>query len=854
MSRFALHVVAAAVLLVFAACTTAVGVRDAGRASELATKRTVAAGYEFASIPGGVAVAGRAYSYTVQAAAEREPARRTTWTYSLLSGPAGMTISGNTVSWTPEDHDAGTHQVRVAATSGAGEIRVQRFLLTVNPPEAWRPFGMGGGGWIPAVAFSSTDPSTIYVGCDVGGFYRSRDGGLTWENRNSGLTDYYVQCLAVHPSDGDTVFAGTNSGVYRSLDGGVSWELKRAGFPQPREYEYSSPISALEIDASSPDVIYAGVGRPRFGDYGAGTVFRSPDGGETWTRHTAGLDPAAIITSIATDPADPGAVYAGTDRGVYHSTDGGVSWRRISRGLPHQHVSDIAVSRDGRGTLFAVLDTDLDSETWRGGIYRSDDRGQTWLERNDGLAKWMGNRTSLDTVSSYRNLVFDPVDPRTLYVADTSWGTVGIYRSTNGGDTWQLIMDVRERRNVDPGWITFFGPSPNSLAVDPHDPDHIVFGTDGQVLESRDGGGSWHPVYTRSVGGDRWATTGLETTCLGDIAVHPDRPQRVFLGYYDISLLRTDDAGESFVCLREEFDDEYRCNAFAVAIDPANPDIVYASGGPAGAEAETMGRVYRSVDGGVEWSCVADDRNGFPGGTVETIVIDPDSPADRRTIFATSSPNGVYKSIDGGLTWSDANAGLPRDHRAVSSLAIDPTDTRVLYVALSPSAERPGGLFRTTDGGAGWHRLPAHGRPGSIHAIAVDPNDGSVVYVGARREWCPEEGRMCPGGVYKSTDSGITWEHMTAALPDSDRVAVIDLVVDPRDSRTVYAASFDHPYHDFATGAGVLVSTDGGESWAAMNEGLPILSVQTIELDTATNTLYAGTLGSGVYVRSLSSP
>jgi photosystem II stability/assembly factor-like uncharacterized protein len=475
----------------------------------------------------------------------------------------------------------------------------------------------------------------------------------------------------------------------------------------------------------------------------------------------------------------------------------------------------------------------------------------SWREKNDGFFTWLGSGRNFETISTYRNLIIDPHDSDTLYIADTSWWTVGIYRSTDGAESWRLIMDVRETKNVDLGWITFFGPSPNGMALDPHNREHLLFGTDGQVIETRDGGKSWHPVYTRRTGPDSWATTGIETTCLWDIAVHPAKPDRVFLGYYDIGLLRTDDGGKSFTSLREEFDEGHRCNSLAVTIDPDNPDIVYASGGPPGDEGEVHGRIYRSVDGGTRWHCSANEENGFPGGLIRHILVDPSSPPDERTLYASNLPNGVFKSTDGGRSWTEINNGLPRENLQVWCLEMDAGNSGVLYAALSPANGHPGGLYRSVNGGAEWTPMDVNRYVRNIHAVEIDPADSNTLYVGTRRMWSGDERKMYYGGIYKSTDAGTSWRRLATEPPASEHIAVYDIIVDPGNTDRVYAACFDHPYHDFPEGEGILVSSDGGETWEAMNEGLPIRSVETIELDTATHTLYAGTMGSGVYVRKL---
>ncbi|MGE5532126.1 MAG: WD40/YVTN/BNR-like repeat-containing protein, partial [Bacteroidota bacterium] len=163
-------------------------------------------------------------------------------------------------------------------------------ILTVGVAEAdiqWRNLGPSGGGWIQSLACDPRDPDTIYLGCDVGGFYRSDDAGKTWSIHNDGLTDYFIQSIAVHPRDTRIIVLGAEGGIFKTTDGCLTWQAKREGFPKPNSSSFGAPIGALCFDPTSPDVLYAGIGRPRWGKDGRGEIYKSEDCGESWRLVTA---------------------------------------------------------------------------------------------------------------------------------------------------------------------------------------------------------------------------------------------------------------------------------------------------------------------------------------------------------------------------------------------------------------------------------------------------------------------------------------------------------------------------------------------------------------------------------------
>lgn len=727
-------------------------------------------------------------------------------------------------------------------------------LLASGPARgAWRNFGPGGGGWIPCMAVSPHDTRVVFAGCDVGGFYRSDDAGATWTIHTAGLTDVYVECIVPHPRDRDTIYAGTEGGVHKSVDGGRTWACLRDGFPPPERHRFSAPVGALAVDPNRPDTLYAGIGRPRWGKDGAGTVYRTDDGGAHWRVANpggGGMDRDAIVASLVPDPRDGRRLLAATHRGLFRSDDAGATWRALTNGLPHRRVRRVARCEARPDILYLTLGSEPGRTPWQGGVYRSDDGGATWQPRCEGLGRTVGRPGAADPMTSnVDRLAVHPENPDIVYAGDTAWVTAGLYRTTDGGRRWERVTRARPAgaapANMDYGWITMWGPTVMGLAMDPRAPDTLYFSTSGHAFRSTDRGESWRQIYTRRAERpagapasetNGWAGTGLEVTCLNRIVVHPLDPRRLYLCYADIGLLQTFDGGRTFAQTVRGM----KCagNTFTVVFDPADPRTLWAG---TGWWNRNEGDVCRSDDGGFSWTVVGRPETGLPNGQTRHLLVDPSSPAGARRLFVGVNGHGVYASEDGGASWNARNEGLPGGE--VRGLAPDPADPAVLFALLAKGKDHGGGLFRSADRGRSWRRIGGDFACPDAKALVVCPSDPRRICVGAREIYTG--GKLHPGGVFVSEDGGATWRH---ALKDCFIEA---LAADPRSADTLYAGGTDHPYHDGALGSGVWRTCDGGHTWESLNgPGLTSRKIACLAVDPhRPERLYAGTGGNGAFVR-----
>jgi len=702
----------------------------------------------------------------------------------------------------------------------------------------WTSIGPGGGGWIESIATDPFDPALLHLGCDVGGYYRSADFGGHWRIQNAGLQDYFVQCIAVSPVDRGLILLGCEGGIHKSTDGGKTWLPRRDGFPALERYAFSAPIGALTFDPAHSRVVYAGIGRPRWGNGGAGAIYRSDDAGETWRLCPRGDIPAdAIVGGLLVAP-DGSFALAATDKGLFRSEDGGRTWLESDAGLTHKHCGRVAISRSAPEVCYLTIDTlARDQEPFDGGVYKSVDRGRTWVRKSSGLADRVGPKGGpYQLCSGYREIVISPTDPNTVYVGSTAWVSSGLYKSEDGGERWSATGPVSDQPGIDYGWICQWGATVECLAISTQRPDTLVIGTSGHAFVTRDGAKTWHQAYCTEYKDGRFAGNGLEVTCLNSITFDPRRKERVYCGYFDIGLLISDDLGKTF--RRSAQGMKNAGNTFTVLADPAVPGKLWAGTGEWGAN---VGDVCRSVDDGRTWTVVGKPETGLPNGQTRTLLLDPASPPSARRLYVTVNGHGVYMSEDGGTSWRAANEGLPEKARGgIAGLVMSPGTAGgkpVLRCLLSGKTEDGSGIYESPDGGASWRKVSTQGIFGDCKQLVADPKSFDTLYV------CLRETQSTPGGLWRSADGGRTFVQLY------DYHFAQCMAVNPRSSSILYLGLTDHPYHDGNVTPGLLVSRDGGKTWQPENTGLTSSHISSITVDPHDpGLIVVGTGGNGMFV------
>lgn len=582
---------------------------------------------------------------------------------------------------------------------------------------------------------------------------------------------------------------------------------------------YGGSVGAVAVHPTQPGVVLTGT-------FGAG-VFRSTDGGITWRRSSAGLPVDTLVFDIAYAPSQPSIVYLATYAGgLFKSTDGGVSWRHTG-GLRGGTIVTVAVRETDAHEVFASSG----SQTWR-----TLDGGATWSEvrRSDDESLWAAELLlpAGDTVYAagpdflvshdggttwtegaapphVQTLVADPADARTVLIGSGS----GVHRSTDGGRTFTRVMDVPVLDFVES--LTFHHSNPK-----------VVFAGAyySRVYRSTDGGVTWAPWRAGLPAGERaFVASGARGVLVG-LAHH---------GVYRRTL--SDDRW------RPSRNGVTAPHVGAIVVPPTGGSTVYAGthrqgvlrsddSGTSWRSAGLYGRivsalavhpksasvlyaatdagVYRSSDGGRSWR----RKLHVPGNGITDVEVARSSPS---TVYAATFEGGVFRSTDGGATWRKTGfAG----YQVAFSLAVHPTAPKIVYVGT-----RFSGVLRSTDGGATW-------RQGAGVPTQRDVRDVEIDRTAPRRVYAAVEA----GGIYRTGDSGTTWRRLPAPTVDAWTVAL-----DARRPGFVYAGGI-------LRGSGVYRSKDSGRTWSPMPSGLTTTWIADLALHPSGRMLHAGTTAYGL--------
>ena len=691
------------------------------------------------------------------------------------------------------------------------------------------------------VELDPQNPKTIWVGTgennssrsSYGGYgvFRSDDAGDTWRYMGLGDSDR-IGRVKVDPRDSNRVFVaslgklytpGGERGVYRSSDAGETWEQILPGDPHDvvPPSGGTTGFADLTFEPGNPDVIYAAAWersrRPwDFVEGGEGSgIYKSTDGGDTWSRLEAGLPRGDHVGRIglAVSPSQPSTLYASLDNQellpeeLWDMGDGAVTAKRLREMTKEEFLaqdpeeiedfirsSDLDASLDaaklvemieeGELTLqdlLAELDdanANLFNTDIKGiEIWRSDDAGASWRRTHDEPI-----REVVYTYGYYFGQIrVAPDDPDRIYVLG-----VPLITSVDGGKTYQTINGRDVHGDHQAFWI------------DPSFPERMITGNDGGLDVSYDGGHSWlkldaQPVgqfYTVAVdladpynvygglqdngvlkgssrsrpGIDPWQKIGG-----GDgmyIQVDPRDNETTYLGL-QFGYYSRIGAGEGIsVRPRDKLrEPALRYNwSSPIQLSEHNADVLYFG----------ANKLYRSLDQGETWVAISPDltrsemRGDVPFGTLTSIS---ESPLDFGRIWAGTDDGYVHFTDDGGREWRDVSAGLPRD-RWVTRVDASRHDSARAYVSLNGYRDDDlmAYVFRTDDSGATWTSIAAGLPAEPVNVVREDPVNEDVLYAGTDR------------GAYVSLDRGASWQALPAGLPN---VPVHDLVVHPRERELV---------------------------------------------------------------------
>jgi photosystem II stability/assembly factor-like uncharacterized protein len=732
----------------------------------------------------------------------------------------------------------------------------------------YRSVGPARGGRVTTVTGVPSEPLTFYMGSTGGGVWKTTDAGQTWVN----VTDKYFDvgsmgAIDVADSDPNIIYAGTGSdalrsnvsigkGVYRSLDAGKTW--LHVGLPNVGN------IGGIRVHPTNPQIVFvAAIGNPFKPNPDRG-VYRTGDGGLSWQKVLYVSDSTGAV-DVEFQPGNPSTVYASMWRaerkpwtiisgafegGVYRSTDGGTSWRKLTHGLPNDLVgkSNIAVTPADSNVVYVLIEAKPG-----GGLYRSDDAGENFRLVSD-------YPPLITRPFYYTTITVDPRDANVVWV-----GTEGLYKSTDGGHTW-VPQHNPHGDNHD-------------LWINPRATDIMIQSNDGGAIVTLNGGRTWSTQYNQptaeiyAVAADQqfpyrlygaqqdnstvivpslplssgspdsplqeWrAGPGCET---GPIIPHPTNPDTVYgscKGQFSRMSLRAGQEKQYWVGAQSLYGNAGKDLVFRfqrvspMEISPFDPRVIYYG----------SQYVHRTRDEGVTWDKISPDltwnppeRQQKPSG--EPITIDVtgeeyysviyairESPLEPGVIWTGANDGPFYVTRDNGRTWTNVTPKEQPPGCRVQNIEPSPHRKGSAYYAVLCyllGDFRPY-LWRTDDYGVSWTRL-ATGSNGiaadePTRVVREDPDREGLLYAGTEF------------GIYVSFDNGGSWRPFQLNLPHTP---VTDLKVWKQD---------------------LLVSTQGRSFWILddltplhqMSDAIAHASAHLFQPRAAYRVRYAGTFGGAV--------
>jgi photosystem II stability/assembly factor-like uncharacterized protein len=660
---------------------------------------------------------------------------------------------------------------------------------------------------VVAVAADPKRQAVFYFGAVAGGVWKSDDAGQFWENVSDGfLTTASIGALAVAPSDGNVIYAGTGEstiridvthgdGVYKSTDAGLTW--RHMGLPESRH------IGEIRIHPDDPDIVYVAALGHASRDNPERGLYRSKDGGENWELVLHVRERAGAV-DVSLDPNNPRIIFAtiwqarrtfwsidsgGTDSGLWRSRDGGDTWENISHrpGMPDGILGKIgvAVSPARSGRVFAMVE----AEGRKRGLYRSDDFGETWEKVSSkpdlGWRPWY-----------YQHVIAHPTDADEVFVMNMK-----AWKSIDGGKTFEVFH-------------TPHGDN-HALWIDPTNPDRMIGCDDGGAWVSFNAGESWSTIYNQL------------TAQFYHVATDDQFPYMVYGSQQDNSSIAVpSQTGLGAINWADCYAPGTAESGY-VAPKPGDPNIVYVGAigsSPGGGESlQRYDHTTKQVQLVNVWP-----EGYHDGNTAEVrfqwtypIVF---SPHDSNVLYTAG--NKVFRTTDEGHSWEAISPDLtyadPETMGVSGPLTMDTAGAEMYATifSLMVSAHQQGVLMTgsddgmvhlSTNDGADWVNITPADLPkfSQVTMIAESPHTAGTVYMTAARH---KTGDYAPY-VFKTDDLGATWIRVDAGLPQHEFCRVIR--EDPNRQGLLYVG----------TELGIHVSFDDGANWQSLQGNRPVTPI-----------------------------
>ena len=657
------------------------------------------------------------------------------------------------------------------------------------------------GGRITDIEISTGTDNAIYVGAASGGIFRSLDNASSWQPIFDDQPMLAIGDIEISKSDTDLLYVGTGEpnagggslaydgdGIYKSTDGGNTWQSKGL--------ENVGSISKVIIDPTDNNKVFVGAMGPLFRNDDNRGVYRSEDGGDTWSNvlfisnKTGIIDMAIhpsnseVIYAVAweRERTPQNRVYGGATSGIYKSTDGGDNWIELTNGLPSDPSQkgriSIDISQSNPNVLYASYADSIGSIQ---GVYKTTDGGTNWVAVNSdqltnvGFHWWFGG------------LFIDPSNENVVYHVGFD-----MQKTVDGGNNWQSTFS---NVHVDQHALAFF----------PGNSSEIFIGNDGGLYRSTNEG----DAYVKDL--------NLPITQFYRFYVDPQDDQRLYGGSQDNSTIRTTTAGLTDWMIINGGD------GFQPLVNKDDSNTIYAL--------SQRGNLVRSTNDALTFSQALSGINFSDRNNWDTpIAFDP---ADNSVMYYGT--NFLYKSIDGASSWSAISPDLTNgsgmgnlSFGTITSIDVSPLNSNIIYAGTDD-----GNVWSTTDSGANWTNVSNSLPNRWVTRVQASPNAVNTVYVTFSGYRYGEDN----GHVYASSDNGNNWSNISSGLPD---IPINDIEID----------EFNNLF--LGTDIGVLASDDNGVTWQPLGDNLPSVVITDLHIDERTKFLYVGTYGRSAYKMDIS--
>jgi photosystem II stability/assembly factor-like uncharacterized protein len=685
-------------------------------------------------------------------------------------------------------------------------------------------------GRVGDIAVDPKRPDRWFVAAAAGGVWLTTNHGTSFQPIFDSYGSYSIGCVKIAPSNSNTIWVGTGEnnnqrsvsygdGVYKSLDGGKSFT--NMGL------KLSEHIGNIVIHPQDEQTVIVAAYGPVWNSGGERGIYKTTDGGKTWTR-TLFISDETGISDIVMDPSNPSVLYAaahqrrrhewtyvggGPESAIYKSTDGGNTWREVSLGLPKGEMGRIglAISPADQSYVYAIVEGRND----QGGFFKSTNYGENW-------SKMSGFNTS---GNYYQEIVCDPKDRNKVFAMDTY-----LHHTEDGGKNFKQTGE--HQKHVDN----------HAMWIDPNNTEHWIVGCDGGIYETYNSAKEWK-YYSN-----------LPITQFYKVVTDASTPfYNIYGGTQDNNSMGGPSATTNVAGILNS--DWYITNGgdgFESATDPVDPNIAYAQaqyGWLVRYDKASGEKVYIQPLPGI-------DEAAYRWNWDAPLLV---SPHDHKTLYFAA--NKVFKSTNRGDDWATISPDLTRqiDRNKLKVMgqvwsmdAVMKNGSTTIYgniIALDESPKKKGLLYAGTDDGlvqvskddgANWSALgtiagvPANTR---VNMLTASLHDENVVFAAFNNQ---RMGDFKPY-LFKSADQGKTWTPITGNLPERG---------------TVYCLKQDHINPDLlfaGTEFGAFFTTDGGKNWTKL-AGLPTIAVYDLDIQKRENDLVAATFGRGFYVLDNYSP